>query len=112
MAQRLYHTTLYHTSAVGIQEKRERIPPGFPLSGCERHSTNQMSRLRITGRSPLPANRMANQVALPFLQQSAPLPQLPAAILPSPGRAGYERESSRHTPVGLSKAPHGGGFVF
>jgi len=55
---------------------------------------------------------MANQAALPFLQQSASLPPLPASILPSPGRALYECEISRNTPLGLSKAPHGGGFVF
>src|SRR5260370_15819186 len=86
--------------------KRERNAPRFTISGCEKYYTNQVSRLRIKGRSPLPTNRMANQAALPFLQQSASLPPLPASVLPSPGRAVYECEGSRYTPLGLSKAPH------
>src|SRR5260370_14034104 len=92
--------------------KRERNAPRFPLSGCEKYSTNQVSRLRIKGRSPLPPNRMVNQATLPFLQPSAPLPQMPAAILSSPGRPVYGCEISRHTPLGLSKAPHRRSFVF
>src|SRR5260370_8893541 len=96
----------------GYTRKRQKITPGFPLNDCEKQSRNQMSSLRIAGRSPFPTIRIASQTASPVLQVSASLPQLPAPILPSPGRAIYGCESSRTTPYGLAKPAPAPGFVF
>jgi hypothetical protein len=114
MAQRLYHTNRgdYPHNIDGHARKHERITPGFPLNGCEKQCGDQVSGLRIARRSSLAAKGIANQATSPFLQQSTPLPQLPASILPPPGRAIYGYESSRNSAHYLSKASYGRSFVF